>query len=70
MLKNIMTMKFRFKGHSHCEFSHDLYIAEIYRLGAIFTPLIVWWWSVFIHFYTASPCMISYIGQAGLFEVF
>jgi len=28
-----------FKAHSPCEFMHDLYIAEIYKPGAIFLPL-------------------------------
>jgi len=35
-LKNIVTLKSRLGGHSPCEFMHDLYIAEIYRLGAMF----------------------------------
>jgi len=29
------------RGHSSCESMHNLYIAEIYRPGAVFLPLIV-----------------------------
>ena len=33
-LKNIVTLKSRtVRGHSLCQFIHDLYITEIYRLG-------------------------------------
>jgi len=41
-LKNIVTLKSRLGGHSPCEFMHDLYIAEIYRLGAMFLRLTLW----------------------------
>jgi len=41
------------RGHSPCEFLHNLYIAKIYRLGTNFL-LLVYCGSVFIRFYTGS----------------
>ena len=29
------------RGHSPCEFKHDLYIAEIYRLGVVLLPVML-----------------------------
>jgi len=56
---SIVTLK---SSHSPYKFMHDLYIAEIYRPGAVFSPLIGphVGGSVFIH-YTASSEK-SYIG--------
>jgi len=40
-------------GQSPCQFTHDLYIAEIWKDLAL--SCCCWqWWSIFIQFYTAS----------------
>ena len=55
-----------FRRYSLCEFMHDLYIAEIYRSGAIFLPLIVW---VYFHSLCTSPCDIYYLRQGGGYTI-